>query len=259
MTNVDETPLSAELHALLMEVSTATLSSQLLKRGLRRAYISGINPVNPANAHIVGPAFTLRFIPSREDLGVAGSVSGQQNPQRRAIETAPAGHVLVIDSHGLTSCGNLGDILAARLAARGVAGIVSDGAMRDREGLEEVDLPIFCAGFAGPPSYAGLMAADIQCPIGCGGVAVFPGDIVAADRDGAVVIPRHLAEEVARDGAEQERLDKFIRGKIDAGSSIIGVYPASEATLAEYRAWQSSGPKTKKPRKRSAPARKKPR
>jgi regulator of RNase E activity RraA len=226
------------LREQLLTVSTATLSSQLVKRGLRHTFVGGIAPVNPHRARMVGLAYTLRFIPMREDIAVARSVATQENPQRRAIEQIPEGHVLVIDARGVRSCGNLGDILASRLQVRGVAGVVSDGAMRDSVELETIDLPIFCAGFAGPPSYTGLMAADTQCAIGCGDVAVFPGDVIVTDRDGAVVLPRALAAEVATDALEQERIDRFVRTRIDAGSSIIGVYPPNEATLAEYRRWR---------------------
>jgi regulator of RNase E activity RraA len=139
--------------------------------------------------------------------------------------------------------------LAARLRQRRAAGVVTDGAMRDRDELARIDLPIFCRGFAAPPSYGRLMAVDTGRPIGCGGVAVFPGDVVVADADGAVVIPRHLADEVARDAAAQEHIDRFVRGRIDAGASIVGVYPPNEATLAEYRRWAEGQDETLLPRK----------
>lgn len=237
----DRLDIRPELRDQLLGISTATLASQLVRRGLRHAFIARVRPVDPRHSRMCGPAFTLRFIPLREDLAVAGSVANQANPQRAAIEQMPPGHVLVIDTGGELACGNLGDILAARLLQRGVAGVVSDGAMRDCAELSEVPLPVFCAGFAAPPSYTGLMAADTGLPIGCGGVAVFPGDVIVTDRDGALVIPRHLAEEVARDGAEQERIDRFVRRRIDRGASIVGLYPPNEAAMAAYRRWVEAG------------------
>lgn len=232
-----ELDLPAELLHQLSRISTATLSSQLIKRGHRRRFIETVAPANPRAARFAGVAYTLRYIPAREDLAVAGSVAGGVNPQRVAIETIPPGHVLVIDTRGELGSGTLGDILVARLLQRGVAGVVSDGAMRDHEELAKIDLPVFCRGFAAPPSYGRLMAADAGSPIGCGDVAVFPGDAVVGDADGVVVIPRHLAKDVARDAAAQEDVDRFVRTRIDAGASTVGVYPPNEATMAEYRSW----------------------
>ena len=237
----DQFDLDPQIRDTLLRASTAVLTSQLLKRGFRNAFIAGLAPANPRCARMVGPAFTLRFIPMREDLAVSGSVANPAHPQRAAIEQMPSGHVLVIDARGQSGSGGLGDILVARLLQRGVAGVVSDGAMRDAPELREIDLPVFCKGFAAPPSFARMMAADSGRPIGCGGVAVFPGDVIAADADGVAVIPRHLAAEVARDGAEQERMERFVRKRIDRGASIVGVYPPNEATMAAYRRWVDAG------------------
>jgi regulator of RNase E activity RraA len=237
----DPLDLELEIRDLLQRVGTAPLSSQLLKRGLRNVFIPRVAPVNPLHARMVGPAYTLRFIPMREDLANASSVANPANPQRAAIEQTPSGHVLVIDTGGELGSGCLGDILAARLLQRGVAGVVSDGAMRDSSELRNLPLPIFCAAFAAPPSFARIMAADSGRPIGCGGVPVFPGDIVVADHDGAVVVPRHLAAEVARDGLEQERIERFVRKRVDRGASIVGLYPPNEAAIAAYRRWVDAG------------------
>lgn len=234
-------PLEPEIRDSLNRASSAVVASQLLKRGLRHASIAGVAPLNPGCARMIGPAFTLRFIPMREDLGVAAHQAVPTNPQRAAIEQVPSGHVLVIDARGERGSGSLGDILAARLMLRGVAGVVSDGAMRDSVELRQLELPIFCAGSAAPPSFARIMAAGSNQPIGCGGVAVFPGDVVIADADGAVVIPRHLAAEVARDSAEQERMERFVRGRVDRGASTEGLYPPNEATMAAYRRWVEAG------------------
>jgi regulator of RNase E activity RraA len=232
-----ELDIADDLRALLLRVGTATLASQLIKRGLRNTFIPRLRPVNPNAVRMVGPAFTLSFIPMREDLAIAGSVAIPNNPQRAAIEAIPPGHVLVIDARGEPGSGNLGDILIARLMHRGVAGVVSDGAMRDAEDLRAIDLPVFCAGFASPPSYARIMAADSGRPIGCGGVAVFPGDIVTGDADGVVIVPRHLAAEVGRDALEQERVDRFVRKRVDRGASTAGLYPPNEANKAAYQRW----------------------
>ena len=237
----DQLDLDLHIRDTLLRIGTAVLTSQLLKRGFRNTFIADLRPANPRCARMVGPAYTLRVIPMREDLAGSGSVANPAHPQRAAIEQMPAGHVLVIDALGQTFSGSLGDILAARLLQRGVAGVVSDGAMRDSSELGTLNLPIFCKGFAAPPSFTRMMAADSGMPIGCGGVAVFPGDIISADTDGVVVIPRRLAAEVARDGAEQERVERFVRKRIDRGASIVGVYPPNEATMAAYRRWVDAG------------------
>jgi regulator of RNase E activity RraA len=224
----------------LRGVSTATLTSQLLKHGLRNTFIR-VAPANPELGRMVGPAHTLRFIPMREDLAVPASVADPSNPQRASIEKTPAGHVLVIDTGGVVQSGSLGDILVARLHQRGVAGVVTDGAIRDGAELRTMSLPVFCAGFAAPPSYGRMMAVAADCPIGCGGVAVFPGDVVVGDTDGVVVIPCALAAEVAHEGAERERLERFIRLRVDRGASTFGLYPPNEAAMAAYRRWVESG------------------
>jgi regulator of RNase E activity RraA len=237
----DPLDLDPGIRDQLRRVGTAPLASQLLKRGLRNVFIPRVSPVSPRHAGMVGPAYTLRFIPMREDLAHASSVANPANPQRAAIEQTPPGHVLVIATGGELGSGCLGDILAARLLQRGVEGVLSDGAVRDSRELRELALPIFCAAFAAPPSFTRMMAADGGRPIGCGGVPVFPGDIVVADDDGAIVIPRHLAAEVAGDGCEQDRLERFVRKRVDGGASIAGLYPPSEAALAAYRRWVDAG------------------
>ena len=241
MTTADLFSIAPALREQLLEASTATLSIQLLKRGFRFSAVNDVRPLNPKAARFAGPAYTLRFIPAREDLAVPASVAQPDNAQRVAIEEVPAGAVLVIDAQRETRAGTLGDILAARLLQRGVAGIVSDGAMRDATELEKLAIPIFCAGIAPPPSFNFLYPVDRNQPIGCGGAAVFPGDLVVGDGGGVVVIPRHLAEEVARDSVEQERLEVFIRRRVDRGHPTPGLYPASEETLAAYRRWVAAG------------------
>ena len=236
-----EFDIDPSLRDLLMKVGTATLSSQLIKRGLRNTFIPRVASVDPKHARMVGPAYTLSFIPSREDLAVSANLSSPKNPQRAAIEAVPPGHVLIMDARGDLGSGNLGDILIARLLYRGVAGVVTDGAMRDSEELRNIRFPIFCAGFAAPPSYCRIMASDSRRPIGCGGVPVFPGDIIVGDSDGVVVIPPHLAAEVGRDALEQERVDRFVRKRVDRGAVTTGLYPPNEENKAAYQRWVASG------------------
>lgn len=233
--------LDPTLREQLAEASTATISIQLLKRGFRFCSIAGVRPLNPHSCRFVGPAYTLRFIPAREDISVPASIALSDNPQRVAIEAVPPGAVLVVDTRGETRAGTLGDILAARLQVRGVAGVVSDGAMRDVPELAKLALPIFCNGVAAPPSFNFLHPIDLNRPIGCGGVAVFPGDIVVGDGGGVVIIPRHLAAEVARDSVEQERLEVFIRRRVDRGHATPGLYPANDETRAAYQRWVAAG------------------
>lgn len=228
--------MDQELSTLLAQATTASLSAQLSKRGFRSRAISNIAAVNPATTRVCGPAYTLRYIPAREDLTTSAAMASPENPHRKAVETAPPGHVLVVDTHGMDVSGTFGDILVARLKVRGVAGIVSDGPMRDVAELRRMELPVFARGNAAPPSYTSMMAVDAQVPISCGGIAVFPGDIVVGDADGVVVLPRHVALEVARDALEQDRLEAYIRQRVEAGASTFDVYPPNDATRAAYQA-----------------------
>jgi regulator of RNase E activity RraA len=228
--------LAAETKALLAQASTATLTTQLFKRGLRNTFIQGVTRLTPGGPVMVGEAYTLRMIPAREDLDHPGMFSGRDHPQRRAIEECPAGKVLVIDCRGKLGGGSLGDILIARLIARGVAGVVTDGAMRDTPQIEPLAFPVYAGGAAAPASFAYHHAVGLDEPIGCGEVAVFPGDVLVGDGEGVVVIPRHLADEVAPAAAEQERMEAWILEEVKAGKGIFGVYPPDEANLERYRA-----------------------
>ena len=234
-------PLDPKTVELLRQSSTATVTMQLLKRGFRNLSISGVRPMNPAAARFVGPAFTLRFIPGREDLSLAPKPTDPPSPQRMAIEGTPKDHVLVISTNGETRCGTLGDILAARLAKRGVAGVVSDGMMRDTPIMAGMDLPIFAQGGAAPASMNFLHPVAVQEPVGVCGVPVFPGDAMVADGDGVVVIPRHLVDEVARDSFEQERLERYVQILVRKGKALAGVYPPNDETKAGYKKWLAAG------------------
>lgn len=234
-------PLDPGLIGTLRGVSTATLTMQLLKRGIRRSTMEGVRPLVPLKERLVGEAFTLAYLPLREDLSDPAILARSDYAPRVAIEQVPAGAVLVIDARREASTGLVGDILVARLKTRGVAGIVTDGGLRDVEATMPLGLPIFAAGPAAPASISGLSGAGMQGPIGCGRVAVIPGDVIVGDQDGVVVVPKALADEVARDGAEQERLERFIQIKILAGAPTPGVYPANDATKAEYKEWLAAG------------------
>jgi regulator of RNase E activity RraA len=218
----------------LSRVATATITTVLLKKGIRRTWMRGPRPLaTAAGRRVVGPAFTLRFVPAREDLATPASWSSPTST-RAAIEAMPAGAVAVVDALGVTEAGIFGDILCARMARRGVAALVTDGVVRDLAGVEDAGLPVWCAGAAAPPSVAGLTFVGWQEPIGCGGVAVFPDDVIVADRDGAVVIPQALVAEVAAAATEQERLESWIMGEVEKGVPLPGLYPPNAETQARY-------------------------
>ena len=226
-------PLDSTAVATLSRVTTATLTTILLKKGLRNVWMRGTRPLSPGHPRIVGPAFTLRFVPAREDLATPASWS---NPisTRSAIEAMPAGCVAVVDAMGRTDAGIFGDILCARMAKRGVAALVTDGVVRDVAGVRGTGLPVFCQGAAAPPSVAGLTFVAWDQPIGCGGVAVFPNDIVVVDDDGAVLIPAALLDQIVADAVEQERLEEWIMGEVTHGAALPGLYPPNAENLARY-------------------------
>ncbi len=222
----------------LTGVTTATLTTILLKKGLRNVWIRGAFPLAPGTRRVAGRAFTVRFIPAREDLATPESWSSPKST-RAAIEAMPAGCVAVVDANGVTDAGFWGDILCARMKYRGVAGLVSDGAVRDVAGVLATELPVWSAGVAAPPSVAGLTFVDWQQPIGCGGVAVFPDDVIVADQDGAVVIPAALLDEVTTLAVEQEQLEGWVIQEIRDGAALPGLYPANAENRARYEAWKA--------------------
>jgi regulator of RNase E activity RraA len=226
--------ISADVLAALAEVTTATITTILLKKGIRNAYMRGPKPLVDTR-RIVGPAFTMRFIPAREDLAVPEAWASPRST-RAAIEDMPAGIVAVADARGVTEAAIFGDILVARMRKRGVAALVTDGTMRDAAGVLATGLPVWCTGAAAPSSVAGHIFVGWQEPIGCGGVAVFPGDIIVADGDGAVVIPAALVEEVATLGTEQERFEDWALAEVQRGLPLPGLYPPDAETKARYEA-----------------------
>ena len=227
--------LDAQAIATLEGVSTATVTTILLKKGLRNVWMRGTRPIRPGQKRRVGPAFTLRFVPAREDLATPASW-GSPISTRAAIEAMPEGCMAVVDANGVTDAGIFGDILCARIARRGVAALVTDGVVRDLAGVLGTGLPVWCSGAAAPPSVAGLTFVAWNEPIGCGGVAVFPDDVVVADDDGAVLIPAAFLDQVLAEGPEQERMESWILGEVDRGQKLPGLYPMNEETKARYEA-----------------------
>ena len=223
----------------LRQVSTATLCTQLFKRGLRNVFLQGISRLTtPSSGNLVGPAFTMRNIPAREDLDQLSAFENPAHPQRKAIESVPPGYVLVLDCRGETRVASGGEILTTRLMKRGAAGLVSDGPVRDRGAIAQMDFPVYCAGGSAPLNLIQHHATDLNVPIGCGGVAVYPGDVIVGDDEGVVVIPQHLAEEVAADAAEQEKMEIFVLERIQGGAALPGTYPPNAETRAAYAAWR---------------------
>jgi regulator of RNase E activity RraA len=226
-------PLDPAAIATLKDVSTATITTVLLKKGLRNVWMRGTRPLKPGQPRLVGPAFTLRFVPSREDLATPESWSSPRST-RAAIEAMPEGAVAVVDAMGVTDAGIFGDILCARMAKRGVAGLVTDGVIRDYAGVMGTGLPVWCQGVAAPASVAGLTFVNWQEPIACGGVAVFPDDVVVVDDDGAVLIPQALLDDVLKAAPEQERMEAWIMTEVDKGLPLPGLYPMNAETKARY-------------------------
>jgi len=223
----------------LRHVSVATLCTQLFKRGFRNVYIQGIARLTkPSTGNLVGPAFTMRNIPSREDIDRITAFDNPEHPQRKAIESVPPGYVLVLDCRGETRVASGGQILTTRLKVRGAAGLVSDGPVRDSVEIGKMDFPVYCAGGSAPLNLIFHHAVDLDVPIGCGGVAVYPGDVIVGDEEGVVVIPQHLAAEVAIDAVEQEKMEAFILERIQAGAKLPGTYPPNEETKAAYVVWR---------------------
>ncbi|MDH2381166.1 MULTISPECIES: ribonuclease activity regulator RraA [Bradyrhizobium] len=227
--------LSTEAIATLSHVSTATITTVLLKKGLRNIWMRGTKPLKPGQKRLVGPAFTLRFVPAREDLATPESWSSPIST-RTAIEAMPAGCIAVVDAMGITDAGIFGDILCARMVKRGVTALITDGVVRDVEGVLGTGLPVWCDGYAAPPSVAGLTFVGWGEPIGCGGVAVFPNDVVVADQDGAVLIPQAFLDHVLAEGPEQERMEAWIVNEVNNGAQLPGLYPMNAETKARYAA-----------------------
>lgn len=228
-------PLAAELREKFLKVSTATLATALFRRGLRSQFIQGVVRLSTRKVTMVGPAFTLRYIPAREDLDVLAAFRDPLHPQRHAVETVPAGHVLVMDCRGDASAASAGAILVTRLMVRGCAGVVTDGGLRDADDIAALAIPAYCAHPSAPTNLTRHHAVDINLPIGCGQAPVYPGDVIVGDGDGVMVVPRAIAREIAEEAYEQEQLEAFVMAEIAGGRGLPGTYPPNEETLERYR------------------------
>jgi regulator of RNase E activity RraA len=229
--------MSSATFDVLRKVTTATITTMLLKKGIRRCWMNGPKPLVPGRERIIGPAFTLRFVPAREDLATPESW-GKPISTRAAIEAMPEGVVAVADAMGIITAGIFGDILCARMKRRNVAALVTDGALRDRTGVLTSQLPVWCAGMAAPASVNGLTFVGWNEPIGCGGCAIFPEDIIVVDDDGAVVIPKDLLEFVAHEGAEHELYESWVFSEVEKGVQLPGLYPPNDDAKQRYADWR---------------------
>jgi regulator of RNase E activity RraA len=233
--------LSDATRAKLATVSTATLTTALFKRGFRNQFVQDVRPLNPAAGPMVGEAYTLRYIPAREDLNPISVFRDRGHPQRRAIEECPPGGVLVIDSRKDARAASAGSILVTRLMKRGVAGIVTDGGFRDSPEIARLAIPAYHQRPAAPTNLTRHQAVDINVPIGCGDAPVFPGDVVVGDAEGVVIVPAHLADEIADEALEMTAFEDFVTEQVEAGRSILGLYPATdEQTTRDFAAWRAA-------------------
>lgn len=232
--------LPDETRAKLMKISTASVATALYKRGLRNQFIQNVGPINWKGRNMVGQAFTLRYIPAREDRNPVTVFRNADHPQRVAVDTCPAGWILVMDSRGDPRAASAGSILVTRLATRGCAGVVTDGGFRDAAGIGALDMPAYHQRPSAPTNLTLHEALDINVPISCGGAPVFPGDVLLGDGDGVMVIPAHLVDEIADECAEMESFEDFVLERVRAGASIIGLYPATaEQSQAAYAEWRT--------------------
>jgi regulator of RNase E activity RraA len=235
------TTLNPQTRAKLKTVSTATLATALYKRGLRNQFIQDVRPLNPETGTMVGEAFTLRYIPAREDLNPITVFQDRAHPQRKAVEECPPGAVMVIDSRKDARAASAGSILVSRLMIRGVAGVVTDGGFRDAPEIAKLSIPAFHNRPSAPTNLTLHQALDINVPIGCGDVAVFPGDVVVGDGDGVIVIPAAIADEIANEAVEMTAFEDFVTEEVLKGRSILGLYPATdEQTRVDFAAWRKA-------------------
>lgn len=241
-----EHQINEKTRSRLLSVSTATLTTIMFKRGFRNCFIGGIRPLNAEHARMAGPAYTLRYIPSREDLDQLKVFEDRSHPQRKGIEECPLGHVMVIDSRKDRGAASAGDILVTRLWKRGAAGIVTDGGFRDSADIAKLPFPAFHSGPSAPTNLIRHHAVDLNVPIGCGDVPVYPGDIIAGDGEGVVVIPRHLADQVAAEAVEQTLFEDYVQERVMAGETIFGLYPPGPEAKAAFQKWRAKRDKLRR-------------
>jgi regulator of RNase E activity RraA len=233
--------MQAETRAKLAMVSTATLCTALFKRGLRNQFIQDVRPLNPNLPTMVGEAYTLRYIPAREDLNPITVFQDRAHPQRRAVEECPPGAVLVIDSRKDPRAASAGAILVARLMQRGVAGVVTDGGLRDSPEIARLAIPAYHNRPSAPTNITLHQAVEANVPIGCGDAPVWPGDVVVGDGEGVIVVPANLADEIAGEAVEMTIFENFVAEKVREGRSILGLYPPTdEASREEFGAWRKA-------------------
>ena len=234
-------PLSEATRERLARSGAATISNCLLKRGFRNTFLVGVQAVAEGQAAVVGPAFTVRFIPAREDLDTMALYARDDGLHRRAIEECPAGAVLVWAPDGDTKASVMGDMMALRLKVRGVAGVVTDGGFRDVPGIRATGLPCFQRQTSGPATPIWLHPVEFNAPVGCAGVPIYAGDVIVGDSEGVVAIPRHLADEVAEEAATQADYEPFAAAHIARGRSMFGLFPATPDSRKEYEQWVAAG------------------
>ncbi|MGN6827461.1 ribonuclease activity regulator RraA [Paucibacter sp. M5-1] len=238
MSTPHESALDPKTHARLLAASTATLTTVMFKRGFRNVFMQNVHPLNPASARFVAPAFTLRYIPAREDLDPLNAFEDRAHPQRVAVEECPAGHVLVMDSRGDAQAASSGNLLVTRLMKRGCAAVITDGGFRDSPEIAALPFPAYHQRASAPTNLIRHHAVDLQRPIACGGVSVYPGDVLMGDAEGVVVIPRHLADAVAEEAYRQTMYEDWVNERIIAGDGLFGLYPLlDEDKKTAYAAW----------------------
>lgn len=233
--------MNQKTRAKLLKVGAANVANILLKRGFKNVFLLGLQPISTEQEQMVGPAYTLRFIPAREDIDNMSNYGKESNLHRRAIEECPSGAVLVIDAMNQSKSSSMGDMMAARLRYRGIAGVVTDGGYRDTLDIIKTELPCYQKLNAPPATPIAMHPIELNGPIACAGVAIYPGDIIVGDKDGVVAIPAHLVEEVAQEALEAMEYEEFALGKIKEGRSIFGLFPATEQSRIEYETWVSEG------------------
>lgn len=234
-------PLLPETRERLSRVGTANIANALLKRGFRNVYLLGVAPLSPDQPMLIGPAYTLRFMPAREDIDTMANYSKNDNLHRRAIEECPPGAVLVIDAMGTARSAAMGDMMAARLKVRGVEGVVTDGGYRDAPAIRKIGLPCYQQRSAPPATPIAMHPIELNGPVGCAGVAIYPGDVIVGDGEGVVAIPRALVEEIAEEAFDAAQYEEFAALQIAKGRSILGLFPATPESREEYDRWTAAG------------------
>ena len=231
--------LSPATRAKLMTVSVATLCTALFKRGLKGQFIQDVRPLNASLPNMVGEAFTLRYMPAREDRNTIAVFQDRAHPQRKAVEECPEGAVMVIDSRKDARAASAGGILVSRLMMRGVAGVVTDGGFRDSPEIAELAIPAYHSRPSSPTNLTLHEAIEINGPIGCGDAPVFPGDVVVGDREGVIVIPAGIVDEIADEAVEMTAFEDFVTEKVLEGRSILGLYPPTDPqSKVDFEVWR---------------------